>query len=290
MSAARPNRAILLRVVGVSHGVADDPNVWWATTEGYVGLHSLRAATSDWAKRWSVPSAELAPQGWWGEVSQANVRAGPTTDAPVVGEFAGGEHVKVLAEEQGDAVGGDPTWYRLDGGRFAGGYVHASLVQHLPPPQPTVAPPPEGTQLGDKPWIVVDRPAHTLTLLKSGQPVFVTYVSLGQAGKDTPEGNYTTWGKYRADRMSNAANPDADHGYNVPNVPFVQYYKDGGFAIHGTYWHDQFGTDESQGCINVTWTDAAYLFGQTLPQLPSDAPQLIASGAQEATPLEIKGS
>jgi hypothetical protein len=39
------------------------------------GLRSLRPASSDWAARWSRPSADLAPQAWWAEVSPANVRA-----------------------------------------------------------------------------------------------------------------------------------------------------------------------------------------------------------------------
>jgi lipoprotein-anchoring transpeptidase ErfK/SrfK len=91
--------------------------------------------------------------------------------------------------------------------------------------------------------------------------------------------------------MSNAANPDADHPYDLPNVPFVQYYKDGGFAIHATYWHDQFGTDESQGCINMTVTDAAYLFGQTLPLVPDGTTSLLAANAAtaESTPVQIFG-
>ena len=146
-------------------------------------------------------------------------------------------------------------------------------------------------QLGDKPWIVVNRPAHTLTLLANGLPRFVTYVSVGKAGQETPEGDYSTWGKYRADRVSNAANPDADHAYDLPNVPFIQYYKDGGYAIHATYWHDLFGTDESQGCINMTVTDAAYLFGQTLPQVPDGTNSLLAANAAmaESTPIQIVG-
>jgi L,D-transpeptidase catalytic domain len=57
---------------------------------------------------------------------------------------------------------------------------------------------------------------------------------------------------------------------------------------HGTYWYDNFGTNASQGCINLTWTDAAYLFGQTLPQTPADA--AAGDSPQEATPLVILGN
>src|SRR3979409_1692692 len=76
----------LLRVSGVSPGIEGDTATWWATTEGYVGLHTLRGATSDWAKNWTLPDGSQATSGWWGAIrSQANVRAAPTTGAPVVG-------------------------------------------------------------------------------------------------------------------------------------------------------------------------------------------------------------
>src|SRR4030081_2603563 len=70
----------LLRVSGVSPGIEGDTAIWWATTEGYVGLHTLRSATSDWAKNWALPDGTQATSGWWGAIrSQANVRAAPTT-------------------------------------------------------------------------------------------------------------------------------------------------------------------------------------------------------------------
>jgi hypothetical protein len=258
----------LVRVTGVSPGLDGDSNLWWATTDGYVGLHAIRATSNAFAQQWTLPDLSAATHGWWGEVQAANVRAAPSTDAPTVGEFAGGEHVKVLSEEQGQPVNGDATWYRIDGGRFAGAYIHSSLVQHLPDPQPTLVP--SSRDLGHDPWIVVDRAGSTLTLLRDGQPQFTTYVSLGKAGVETPDGEYSTFIKYRADRMTSTTVPNAEHSYDLPNVPFTQYFRPDGSAIHGTYWHDEFGTTQSQGCINVTWTDGAYLFDQTKPQVPGN--------------------
>ena len=74
---------------------------------------------------------------------------------------------------------------------------------------------------------------------------------------------------------------DADHAYHLPNVPFVQYYREGGYAIHRTYWHDHFGLVESQGCINLTWTDSAYLF--TLPSGRS-RPKTLPAGQSTTCP------
>jgi len=80
--------------------------------------------------------------------------------------------------------------------------------------------------------------------------------------------------------------PNAEHSYDLPNVPFTQYFRPDGSAIHGTYWHDEFGTTQSQGCINVTWTDGAYLLDQTKPQVPGDQIGFVIDPAQ-ATPVVI---
>jgi hypothetical protein len=274
----------LVRVTGVSPGIDGDPDLWWATTDGYVGLHAIRSTDNPAAQQWTLPAADDATRGWWGIVKAANVRAAPSTDAPIVGEFSGGEHVKVLSEEPGDEVDGNATWYRIDGGRFAGAHVHSSLIDRLPDPEPSLVPP--DREVGHDPWIVVDRAASTLTLLRDGQPQFTTYVSLGKAGVETPEGTYTTFIKYRADRMASTTVPDAEHAYDLPNVPFTEYFKADGSAIHGTYWHDAFGTTQSQGCINLTWTDSEYVFDQTRPQIPGDQIGFAIDPAQ-ATPVVI---
>jgi hypothetical protein len=281
-------RGALLRVMGASPGLEGDDATWWATTEGYVPLDAIGRVDpqSEWARAWALPTAEDAAKGWWGEAAaEAWVRAGATRDAPIVGELRGGERVKVLAEEEGQAVGGDAKWLRIDGGRYAGARVHSSLIRRIDDPRPSAPPP--GLEGGEA-VIVVDRPAHTLTLFRDGKAQFATYVALGKAGKDTPTGDYSTFGKFRADDMTSASVPDAERPYDLPNAPFVQYYKDGGFAIHGTYWHDAFGTEESQGCVNLTWADAAYLFGQTTPALEGDQHERW-SGDRQATRVVIAG-
>jgi lipoprotein-anchoring transpeptidase ErfK/SrfK len=281
-------RGDLLRVTGVSPGIQGDRSVWWATTEGYVGLQTLQAATSEWAQAWDLPTPDEATRGWWANVrSQANVRAAPSTRAPVVGQLNPGDRVKVLREEQGDSVSGNATWYRIDGGRYAGARVHSSLLAPAPDP-PVLNPLPRPAEAAPGPWIVVDRKTSTLTYVtQDGQPQFSTYVSLGRAGVETPDGDYATRGKYRFDNMTSASVSDADHEYHLPNVPFTQYYRDGGYAIHATYWHDHFGAVESQGCINLTWSDAAYLFGLTQPDVaPGDVARW-AIGDLPSTPVVI---
>jgi lipoprotein-anchoring transpeptidase ErfK/SrfK len=278
----------LLRVTGATPGIEGDTGVWWSTTEGFVGLHTLRAATSDWAGGWTLPDGSEAPGGWWGGIrSQANVRAAASTTAPVVGSLVPGDRVKVLSEVVGEAVGGNSTWYRIDGGRYAGAVVHSSLITRMAQPAQLVAPRPNDAPAGLG-TIVVSRSAATLTYLDpDNNPQFTTYVSLGRAGVETPEGEYGTMGKYRFDNMTSTSVANADHAYFLPNVPFVEYYLNGGYAIHSTYWHDQFGQRESQGCINLTWSDGAYLFGLTQPTVADGDIARWAIGELKATPVVI---
>jgi lipoprotein-anchoring transpeptidase ErfK/SrfK len=57
--------------------------------------------------------------------------------------------------------------------------------------------------------------------------------------------------------------------YALRDVPFVQYFHQG-YALHGAYWHDEFGKMRSHGCVNLAPADAAWLFEWTDPAVPAD--------------------
>lgn len=255
----------LLHVAGLASGIDGDGGMWWGTTEGFVADQAIQPASGEWAESWRLPDPFEAPNGFWVEVtSQATMRAGPTLNAPAVGTLEPGARVKVLSEEQDPD--GDPTpWYRVDGGRYAGARLYSGRTARVPGPQPNTTPPAEGATGR---WLVVDRQAATLTLVQDGQPELATFVSIGRAGVDTPSGQYQVVNKLAMDDMRSDRNPTADRSYALPNVPHVLYFSVEGDAVHGTYWHDKFGTQESQGCVNLTMTDAAYVFGRTEPSTP----------------------
>jgi lipoprotein-anchoring transpeptidase ErfK/SrfK len=48
-------------------------------------------------------------------------------------------------------------------------------------------------------------------------------------------------------------------GYSLPDVPFTMFFYQG-YAIHGTYWHNNFGTPMSHGCVNLTIPDAEWIY------------------------------
>jgi len=77
-------------------------------------------------------------------------------------------------------------------------------------------------------------------------------VSTGTWQTPTVVGTFHIWNKTRIQTMSGP-------GYSLPNVPYVMYfYEDYGF--HGTYWHNNFGTPMSHGCVNLTIPDSEWLY------------------------------
>jgi lipoprotein-anchoring transpeptidase ErfK/SrfK len=51
----------------------------------------------------------------------------------------------------------------------------------------------------------------------------------------------------------------AGPGYYLSDVPNVMYFYKG-YGLHGTYWHNNFGTPMSHGCVNFTIPDSSWVF------------------------------
>jgi len=115
-------------------------------------------------------------------------------------------------------------------------------------------------------WIHVDLDEQVLVAYEGDRPVFVTLVSTGKAGYDTPAGHYRLRRKFVSRRMTG---PDPDTGtYDIAEVPWAMYYK-GGYALHGAYWHDEFGQVRSHGCTNLPPPAARWLFRWSAPEIPT---------------------
>lgn len=106
--------------------------------------------------------------------------------------------------------------------------------------------------------IRVDLTRQMLTAYEDDVPVFSAPVATGKDGFNTPTGSFAIYAKYPMQTMSGSAGGET---WNVPNIPFVQYVV-GGVALHGSYWHDLWGTGVrmSHGCINLNIDDAQWLY------------------------------
>lgn len=83
------------------------------------------------------------------------------------------------------------------------------------------------------------------------------YVSTGKPGFDTPTGTFYINRKLPVEDMAGVIGGES---YNVPEVPDVMYFTDYGHAIHGTYWHNNFGVPMSHGCINLPLDVSAWMY------------------------------
>lgn len=125
-------------------------------------------------------------------------------------------------------------------------------------PAPTgpadVRTPPAGAPIDQAKWIEVDLGEQYIRAWEHSQLVFGSYVSTGVPGHETPTGRFQITAKLRYDDMTGGTAGTSDY-YYLPDVPYVMYFYDG-YAIHGTYWHHNFGHVMSHGCVNLP-TDAA---------------------------------
>jgi lipoprotein-anchoring transpeptidase ErfK/SrfK len=101
-------------------------------------------------------------------------------------------------------------------------------------------------------WIDISIGAQRLTAYEGQKAVFSVLISSGVAGRRTPIGQFAIRTKLASQTMSGP-------GYWLPNVPWVMYFA-GANAIHGTYWHHNFGHPMSHGCINMTIADASWMY------------------------------
>ncbi len=101
-------------------------------------------------------------------------------------------------------------------------------------------------------WIDVDLSEQRVTAYEGAEPVRSFVVSTGTLTHPTVTGQFRIYVKLRWTDMSGP-------GYYLPNVPYTMYFYRG-YALHGTYWHDNFGTPMSHGCVNHRTEDAAWVF------------------------------
>ncbi|NJM20214.1 MAG: L,D-transpeptidase [Richelia sp. RM2_1_2] len=104
----------------------------------------------------------------------------------------------------------------------------------------------------NKRWIQVDLSEQRLIAWQGNKAVFGVIVSTGKRTTPTPIGVFNIYTKLNKTRMKG-------DDYDIPDVPHTMYYQ-GGYGIHGAYWHNNFGTPVSHGCVNLAPNQAKKLF------------------------------
>jgi lipoprotein-anchoring transpeptidase ErfK/SrfK len=107
--------------------------------------------------------------------------------------------------------------------------------------------------------VLVNLSEQWLYAYEGGELVFDAPVATGRDGMKTPTGSYSIYAKLPIQTMDGVTDGEP---WVVPNVPNVMYFN-GDVALHGTYWHNLFGTGArpSHGCVNLPLKAAKWLYG-----------------------------
>ncbi len=175
-----------------------------------------------------------------------------------------------------EAIEPGPTgdaWYRVYDD-LTGFPYYVNPLHVKPIPLADLAPISPNVEIQDK-RIEVNLTMQTLTAIEYEKEVLKTSISSGLPNgprgsngisTKTPQGEFRIVDKMPAKHMGNGnLFADADD-YELPGVPWTSFFTLQGHAFHGTYWHENFGTPMSHGCINMRTEDAKWLFQWALPK------------------------
>ncbi len=268
-------------------------DLWYKTLLGYV--HSA----------WVLPMRIYPPQpfirdvgewGFWGEVSQVftEARAQSSVQAGRVYRFYGGtvyHVVDAFEDEQGTG------WYKVYD-EFpptdpTHQWVLARDVRRIPRSEMSPIHPFAGGKR-----IEVDLSQQVLTCYEGERSVFTTLVASGV-------------GRYEGDPMTDlATHREETHVllkqpsrhmcnrpykedqvlvgdiFDLPGIPWNTFFHLSGTAIHGTYWHNDFGMPRSHGCLNVSYDAARWVYRWAHP-IASYEDDFIQSDRRVGTPIHI---
>jgi hypothetical protein len=125
--------------------------------------------------------------------------------------------------------------------------------------------------------IHIDLSTQLVTAFEGQELVFSARCSSGAKGTRTPEGEYRTYHKGPSIHMTNEGDAEANI-YDLPGVPWCTFFTGIGNALHGTYWHNDYGRPRSHGCVNLPSESAKFIYRWTLPFAPPETEYLHLPG------------
>ncbi len=133
---------------------------------------------------------------------------------------------------------------------------------------------------GEEKWIEVSLKDQHVWAREGNRVVMDFPISSGK-WSPTPTGTFNIWYKTRYQKMEGGKKEWGTY-YNLPNVPSnMFFYK--GYALHGAYWHNNFGNPMSHGCVNEPLVDAAKIFEWAGPVVPEGQNAVRASDENPGT-------
>lgn len=135
----------------------------------------------------------------------------------------------------------------------------------------------------------IDVAHQTLHCFEDNREVFYCRVSTGamfdaQGNRiekwGTPLGEFYIWRKLISLHMSGGS---SGAGWDTPGIPWTCLFGTDGVAVHSTFWHNDFGTPRSHGCVNCLPEDAKWVFRWTMPEIEYSVGDLTIQGMGMST-------
>lgn len=266
-------------------------DLWYQTEEGYV--HSA----------WVLPIRrypaqpfieDVGPWGFWGEIASIHTegRTAPSPAAARKYRFYGSTVFRVLDAARDEEGNG---WYKVKDDyppRSVGNHqwVLAEDVRRIPRAEMA----PIHPFVGNK-RMEVDLQSQRLMCFEGDDIVYTTLIASGLGGRlATTTGEQCVILKQASRHMANVPypdmppeeQPDPSDIFDLPGVPWVIFFNLKGQAIHGAYWHNDFGIRRSHGCINVAVDAARWLYRWVHP-IGGYEDDFVQSDCRVGTPILI---
>jgi lipoprotein-anchoring transpeptidase ErfK/SrfK len=180
-------------------------------------------------------------------------------------------------------------WYRIDdeliNGENMDYYIPAQHARLIPASELTPLSP--DVPLSDK-RIEVDLAQQKLYAYEGSMLAMDTSISsgTGYVPEDdipwvTPVGSFYIESKVPSKHMGYSDLTNDMSKYIYPGVPWVAFFEPKlGIAFHGTYWHTNFGSRMSHGCVNLPTDKAKWLFRWALPNCDYSKMETIGLGTR----------
>lgn len=191
-----------------------------------------------------------------------NLRSAPTSTAPAIAKLRTGMVLPAAAETETDSTG--RVWYKIEFTEWIrypdrvtrDWYVATEFVRVFESTGPEDL---EGATTTSK-RILIDRSEQKLYAYDGDELFMEASISSGLDLTPTPRGTFTIYRKTPSRYMQGPLPGISDQYYDLPGVPWNLYFTKEGGAIHGAYWHAQFGKQWSHGCVNLPLDTAKELY------------------------------
>lgn len=253
-------------------GPAHNP-LWWRTPEGFMHSGTLQLV------RWEPqpPRRDIPPGGALFEVSVPATRTYRQPDPASPPLYRLYYQSTAWVEAAVEGVDGR-IWYQIVRDRVRVHYY--ARAEHLRRVEPAELAPisPEVPPAAKR--ILISLARQELMAFEHDECVLRTRIASGAPSRrppsngiptETPRGRFHVQIKTPQRHMGDGRLTSDLEAYELPGVPWVAFFVTStGVALHGVYWHNDFGRPRSRGCVNLTPDDAKWLYRWCLPEAPAD--------------------